>query len=170
MLNKQLVSTISIHNQPHVVKWYIVRKCWVFLFYSYQRWLPTASHFFVTNLSSGDGVIKLLEKVNPTKATVPDLIPARILKGEASAIAPFLTLIFQQSIGTGTFPRDWTIANITAIFRARLDAANYRPVSLTSILCRILEHIIFYHIMAHLDEHNILNECKYMKHIFICFI
>lgn len=54
MINKQLVSvsTTSIHNQPHVVKWYSVRKCCFFLFYSYQRWLPAASYYFDPNLSS----------------------------------------------------------------------------------------------------------------------
>ena len=69
--------------------------------------------------------------MNPTKATGPDPISARILKGAASTIAPFLTLIFQQLIDTATVLRDWTMANITAIFKkgSRLDAANYRPNS-----------------------------------------
>jgi len=64
-----------------------------------------------------NGVMKLLEKINPSKATGPDLIPARILKEAALAIAPFLTFIFQQSIDTGTVPKDWVTAKITAIFK-----------------------------------------------------
>ena len=48
--------------------------------------------------------------------------------------------------------------NITAIYNKgpRTEAANYRPISLTSIPCKNLEHIIFHQIMSHLDNHNIL--------------
>ena len=81
------------------------------------------------------GVIKLLEKINPSEATGPDLIPACILKEAAPAIAPFFTFIFHQPIDTGTLPRDRVTANTEAIYKkgSKLDAANYRPVSLTSI-------------------------------------
>ena len=44
-----------------------------------------------------DGVITLLQRINPSKATGPDLIPMRVLKGAASAIAPYLCFTFQQS-------------------------------------------------------------------------
>ena len=36
------------------------------------------------------------------------------------------------------------------------EAGNYRPVSLTSVPCKIVEHIIFHHIMGHLDAHHLL--------------
>ena len=64
-----------------------------------------------------EGVTKLLHKLNPSKASGPDLIPARILKNMAFEIAPFLTTIFQESFNTGTVPRDWRIANVTVIFK-----------------------------------------------------
>ena len=40
-------------------------------------------------------------------------------------------------------------------------AANYRPVSLTSICCKILEHIIYSSLFAHLDEHKVLMDCQH---------
>ena len=52
-----------------------------------------------------EGVAKLLHKLNPSKASGPDLIPARILKELAVELAPFLTTIFQGSINSGTVPR-----------------------------------------------------------------
>ena len=64
-----------------------------------------------------EGVFKLLLKLNPNKATGPDLLPARILKDMANEIAPILTAIFQQSFYTGIVPRDWRTANLTAIFK-----------------------------------------------------
>ena len=66
-----------------------------------------------------EGVFKLLLKLNPNKATGPDLLPARILKDMANEIAPILTTIFQRSFDTGIVPRDWRTANVTAIFKKR---------------------------------------------------
>ncbi len=65
---------------------------------------------------------------------------------------------FQQSLDNGEVPKDWRRANITAIYKKsnRQDPPNYRPVSLTSVSCKTLEHIIFSHTMGHLDHYNIL--------------
>ena len=54
-----------------------------------------------------EGVTKLLHKLNPNKASGPDLIPARILKDLAVEIAPFLATIFQESFNTGTVPSNF---------------------------------------------------------------
>ena len=69
----------------------------------------------------------------------------RVFKEAASPIAPYLCFTFQQSIDTGSVPADWKHANIIAVFKkgSRMEAHNYRPVSLTSVQCKLLEHIIF---------------------------
>jgi len=104
------------------------------------------------------GIEKLLQNLNPSKASGPDLLPTRILKMIAAEIAPILTVIFQQSYNTGTVPTDWKDANVTAVFKKgdKTNPANYRPVSLTCILCKTMEHIIFSQIMNHLDSNSIL--------------
>ena len=90
------------------------------------------------------GVEKLLQDMNLSKASGPDGIPNRILKECASQIAPSLTVIFQKSIDTGTLPEDWLNANISCVYKKgdKHAAENYRPVSLTSVPCKLLEHII----------------------------
>lgn len=105
-----------------------------------------------------DGVTKLLQSINPSKATRPDLIPVRVLKEAASVIAPYLCFIFQQSIDTGLVLDDWKHANIIAVYKKglRTEAHNYRPVSLTSVPCKLLQHIMLRHIMTHPDAHNVL--------------
>ena len=87
---------------------------------------------------------KLLQKLNPAKATGPDLLPARVLKELASEISAYLTAIFQRSFDTGYVPKDWRKANVTAIFKKgeKFKASNYRHVSLTSICCKIQEHVL----------------------------
>ena len=60
-----------------------------------------------------DDVTKLLQGINPSKATGPGLIPMRVLKEAASSIVPYLCFIFQQSTDTGSVPADWKHANIS---------------------------------------------------------
>ena len=60
-------------------------------------------------------------------------------------------------------PEEWRHANVTAIYKkdARHDAANYRPVSLTSMCCKLLEHVIVSNTVKHLEKHNVLNGCQH---------
>ena len=114
-------------------------------------------------LVSEDGVRKLLQKCNPQKATGPDMIPARLLKECAEELAPILAIIYNKSIQTGIVPDDWKKSNVSAVFKKgqRYDPANYRPVSLTCLCCKTLEHIIVSSVMKHVDSHKILTDCQH---------
>jgi len=104
------------------------------------------------------GVKKLLKGLRPYKATGPDEIPAFILKNSAEEIAPYLVRLFQLSLDQGVIPDDWRTANIVPVYKKgeKHTAANYRPISLTSIVCKLLEHIIHSSVMDHFDRHQIL--------------
>ncbi|KAJ8042793.1 RNA-directed DNA polymerase from mobile element jockey [Holothuria leucospilota] len=105
-----------------------------------------------------EGVVKLLKELNPNKASGPDGIPAHILKLAAEEVAPALCSIFQKSLDTGVLPSSWLCANISPVFKKgdRSLASNYRPVSLTSICCKVLEHIIHSQIMGHFDNYSVI--------------
>ncbi len=107
-----------------------------------------------------DGVKKLLQNINVTKAIGPDLIANQSLKIAADEVAPILQFIFQQTLDTGHLPLDWRRANITPLFKkgSTIIPANYRPVSLTCTCCKLIEHIIDSHLMKHLSKWNILAE------------
>ena len=89
------------------------------------------------------GIHKLLSDVNPFKATGPDAISACFLKETANVLAPMLTCLFNQSLTTGDIPQDWKKAYVIPIHKkgSKTDPKNYRPVSLTSIICKNMEHI-----------------------------
>ena len=112
---------------------------------------------------SDEGVTKLLRKVNPNKASGPDSIPARILKELADEIAPLLTIIFNKSLEQGEVAADWRKANVTAIYKKgnKYEPSIYRPVSLTSLCCKLQEHILVRNILSHLEEHAILTDCQH---------
>ncbi|KAI8486310.1 hypothetical protein Bbelb_360260 [Branchiostoma belcheri] len=124
-----------------------------------QPCTPPMEHIVV----STDGVEKMLQGLNPSKASGPDQIPPWFLKLTASEIAPVLTNIFQHSLNTAEIPKDWRDANICAIFKKgdRAVPSNYRPVSLTCISCKLLEHVIHSQIMKHLESYSILTDYQH---------
>ena len=98
-----------------------------------------------------EGVEKLLKNIVTSKACGPDNIPNIILKNCAVQLAPGLRTIFQLSVDSGTLPKDWLNANVSPVFK-KGDvhmAENYRPLSLTSVSCKLLEHIICKHLLDH---------------------
>ena len=103
-----------------------------------------------------NGVLKLLNNLKIHKAPGPDGLSARVLKECSSEIAPILALIYNETLAQGTVPDDWRQANVAPIFKKgeKYDAANYRPVSLTCICCKTLEHIIVSNINKHLAFRN----------------
>jgi hypothetical protein len=105
-----------------------------------------------------NGITKLLEQLNPYKAPGPDSISPRILKEPATDISPLLQLIFQKSLDTGVVLDDWCIANVSSVYKKgqKSLAENYRPISLTSVCCKTMEHILASKIMKHGEENNIL--------------
>ena len=109
------------------------------------------------------GVFKLLSELDPHKATGPDEIPTRLLKELAQELTPILTIFLQASLNQGKIPLDWKAANISPVFKSgdRHDPSNYRPISLTSVTCKMLEHIIHSNIMDHLDIHTILSDVQH---------
>ena len=112
---------------------------------------------------SVNGVTKLLKEINPSKAGGPDNLPCRLLRELAVELAPILTYIYQQSLSTGQLPSVWKSAYVSPIFKKGpvCAAENYRPVSLTCIPCKILEHIICSHIRTHLDNHGALSPANH---------
>ena len=110
-----------------------------------------------------EGVYKLLSNLNPKKAAGPDDIPARLLQLTAKEIAPALTKLFNMSLNTGEIPIIWKHARVQPIFKKgdRHVASNYRPISLTCICCKLLEHIIRTSITTHLENANILNDAQH---------
>ncbi|KAK3102525.1 hypothetical protein FSP39_011953 [Pinctada imbricata] len=104
------------------------------------------------------GITKLLNNINPNKATGPDQLSGRILKQLSTELTPSIQLLFQKSLDTGTVPTDWKHANVCPIFKKgdKHNPINYRPVSLTCILCKLCEHVISSNVMNHLESNSIL--------------
>ena len=108
---------------------------------------------------SAEVVIKLLKGLNPSKAMGLDELNPRIVKELAAELGQVFAHLFQQSFDTGEIPG--SLANICPLFHKgdRALTSNYRPVSLTCILCKLLEHIVYSSIMDHLEKHSLSSTC-----------
>ena len=121
---------------------------------------PDMPDFQVTE----EGVLSQLNRLDIHKSTGPDGLSPRLLNMLAPAISPILSLIFKQSIRLSIIPSDWKMQFITPILKPGKDntlASSYRPIALTCVSSKILEHIIYSQVMDHLDTHNILSKTKH---------
>ena len=115
----------------------------------------------ITNIEvKREDVRQRLEKLIVYKSCGSDNLHPFVLQATASATCVPLELIFSKSLEDGECPNDWRSANVTPIFKKgdRTDPSNYRPVSLTSQVCKILEAIVRAHILEHLKVNNILSD------------
>ena len=71
-----------------------------------------------------------------------------------------LTEIFKKSLQEGTVPNDWKLANITPLHKngSRSSPENYRPISLTSVVSKIMEKLVRDKIMEHIEENNLFTK------------
>ena len=100
-----------------------------------------------------------LSQLNISKSPGPDLIHPIVLYEVRDVIAYPLKLLSERSLETGQLPADWKYSTITAIYKKgpKSDVGNYRPVSLTSVICKVLESIIRDYSMIHLLKNELLN-------------
>ena len=96
----------------------------------------------------------------------PDELPSRLLRTVAQELAPALTFLFNQSYTTGIVHMQWKRALVTGVFKkgAKLDPANYRPILLTCLCCKVMEHIVLSQLAKHLSANNILLDSQHGLH------
>ena len=93
------------------------------------------------------------------KAPGVDGISPKLLKEVAEEISKPLAIIFNLSLQDGIVPHEWKCANVIPLFKkgSRCKAENYRPVSLTSVICKLLESLIRDHMTEFLANNDLLN-------------
>jgi hypothetical protein len=108
-------------------------------------------------------VLHAIEKIKVNKTPGPDKISPRILKEVKHQISKPLSILFNKSLGLGKVPSNWKCANVTPIFKKgdKCQPGNYRPISLTSVVCKLMETIIRDNLVKFLEENNIINNSQH---------
>ena len=85
------------------------------------------------------------------------------MKEGVDSISPALASIFNKSLQNSVVPADWKLANVVPIFKKgnKEDIGNYRPISLTSVVCRILEKVIKYELSGFLDKYRLIRKSQH---------
>ncbi len=78
-------------------------------------------------------------------------------------LSPVLAAIFEKSLDEGTVPEDWKEANVTPIYKkgTKSSPGNYRPVSLSSISCKLMESILRDAITDHLTANRLIKDSQH---------
>ncbi|XP_065658032.1 uncharacterized protein LOC136082549 [Hydra vulgaris] len=101
-----------------------------------------------------------LSKLNANKSPGSGKVHPLVLNSCAESLSKPLCIIFNRSLELGTLPELWLEANITPLFKKgeRLKTNNYRPISLTSIVCKLMESFVRDTIMKHFIDNNLITK------------
>ena len=131
---------------------------------------PVISHNEkLTAIEVDEDMIKSrIHKLKSNSAPGPDKILPRVLQELEDIIVTPLCIIFRKSLAEGSIPSDWKMANVTPVFKkgAKSSVDNYRPISLTSIICKLLESIICEAVTNYLSSYCLirLSQHGFMSH------
>ena len=105
----------------------------------------------------------LILSLNITKSCGPDEIHPLMLKELVDFISKPLALLMNKTVEHGCLPGDWKKAIVSPIYKkgARNKAENYRPISLTSVVCKLMEKIVKESLMSHLIKNNLLSSKQF---------
>ena len=102
--------------------------------------LPDKVRDLMSSLFISPGsVLKLIKQLKRNSSGGPDSIPAEFYLETGHLIAFPLSMIFNMSLQSGELPPVWNPAAIIPVFKkvSPSDPANYRPISLTCIACKL---------------------------------
>ena len=126
--------------------------------------IPTRTQTNISDLEiTIQMVLEELKGLNQYKSCGPDELHPRLLIELAELIALPVTLLFNITMKHGTLPDDWRRAFVSPIYKkgSRHLPENYRPISLTAILCKIMERFVRDRIVAHLLDQKLLSKKQY---------
>ena len=104
-----------------------------------------------------------LELLKQSKTTGPDNLPPGMLKDSSNELSGPLCCLIDLAMINSTIPNEWNLAKVIPIFkyRDRTDPNNYRPISISPILSKILERAVHSQLLDHLEKHHLLTNCQY---------
>ena len=127
---------------------------------SFRDFVEPCDSTFELELLTIDGLRKLVNDIPVGKADGLNGIPTCLLKLSFPSIASSLTHIFNLVISKGIIPKDWKSARITPIFKSdsKVDPANYRPISVLSVIAKLFEKAIFNQVYSYFNDNKLLSK------------
>ena len=101
--------------------------------------------------------------MNPYKSPGADYLHPRISKELSVSSSVPLSILYTESFKQQKLPQDWKDTVIRPLYKKdeKCLASNYRPISLTSIICKIIESIIKDDLMSYVCNNNIITSLQH---------
>ena len=118
----------------------------------------------LTDINFSESLIsEAIKELSAKSAAGPDGLPASLLINCCAELTPILVIIFNESFDKGVITILFKRAAIVPIFKSggKTQASNYRPISLTSVVCKVFERVIHKQVFSYLSDHNFLNETQH---------
>ena len=108
-------------------------------------------------------IAKKINEMKDNKSPGFDGISPKLLKEIVEQISTPLAKVFNMSLEERMVPSEWKEANITLLFKkgSRNKPENYRPLSLTSVVCKLLQTLIRDHMLEFLIKHELINTSQH---------
>ncbi|KAL5268247.1 hypothetical protein ACHWQZ_G002197 [Mnemiopsis leidyi] len=122
--------------------------------------LPPISTQDAELVLSPELIEEAISEIKLDSAPGPDGIPAILLKRCASSLSAPIHLLWSESMSLGHVPSYYKTGYVTPLFKkgSRCDAANYRPVTLTSHVVKVYERVVRKHMVQYLEANNLLSD------------
>ena len=104
-----------------------------------------------------------IRKLNISKSPGLDQLHPRMLREIASVLKTPLFMLFRKSLDSGQLPKQWTCSHVTPIFKKGncSSPSNYRPVSLTAVVCKLMETLVRDALVRHMKETHLHSQAQH---------
>ena len=138
-------------------------------FKSFERYLtePCKESFLISSCTKNE-ILEIISSLAYNKAVGISSIPMKISKLAKEQIAEHLYSIYNISFTAGIFPDSLKIANVTSVYKkgSKLECADYRPISLLSIVGEIIEKLMHKRLIGFLMAQRFYTKKNWISKIF----
>ena len=103
-------------------------------------------------------VSKTLSKCKTSRSLDPVGFSTSFVKKLKSTLAYPLAVLFTHIFECGVIPDAWRVAHVTPVHKKGVSSSveNYRPISLTSVMCKVFERIVKEQMLGYLCKHGLI--------------
>lgn len=114
-------------------------------------------------LLDSSGIRSIINNLKRSSSCGIDGITSKFLQATAEYSSILLNLIFTKSLNSSSLPKDWKTGKVIPLHKSgdTHNPQNYRPISLTSIPCKIFEHVIFSHLVNFLESNKFFHSSQH---------
>ena len=126
---------------------------------------PSRTNLKLDNISITPKMVKkVITNLDSSKASGPDCVPVVVLKNCEPELSYILAKHFNNCLKESCFPDCWKVSSVVSVFKnvgERSTAKNYCPVSLLSVVSKVVEKLVNNRIVDNLEKCGLFSDFQY---------